>query len=517
MAVVGCTDLDTVPEGSTITSEQKAEIVEADPSKSEAGVNAIFSTFSQYMPNSGAIGANRHNDFGYPSVMLFTDANGFDVVSQDNGYNWTASDLDFSDRTNTTNECQILWNDMYSIVYACNSVIGNIDAATEDAQSQYFLAQGLATRAFAYLIMAQLYQYNYEGHETSPCVPLITDENANDCATNGSKRATVSEVYTQIATDVNQAIDLLTASSEAGISRPDKRYIDLATAYGIRARMNLAMHKYADAAADADAAIKASPAQPASIAEVSVPTFWSSTENCWMWGIIVAETDDVVSSGIVNWPSHRGSLNYGYAAYSGGFAVNQKLYASIPETDARKGWWLDENGESVNLNAEQQAYIEEQGFGPYVQVKFAPYKNVTGTSINANDVPLMRIEEMYLIKAEGLAMSGGDGASVLADFVRTYRDPSYVCTLTGSNLQTEILRQRRIELWGEGLSWYDIMRLGLDVDRRGAGYQASMVFNIAANDPIMLWQIPEAEIEANPALETSDNNPVGTTPQPVKE
>ena len=44
-----------------------------------------------------------------------------------------------------------------------------------------------------------------------------------------------------------------------------------------------------------------------------------------------------------------------------------------------------------------------------------------------------------------------------------------------------------------------------------------MVFNIAANDPIMLWQIPEAEIEANPALETSDNNPVGTTPQPVKE
>ena len=84
MAVVGCTDLDTVPEGSTITSEQKAEIVEADPSKSEAGVNAIFSTFSQYMPNSGAIGANRHNDFGYPSVMLFTDANGCNVVSQHN-------------------------------------------------------------------------------------------------------------------------------------------------------------------------------------------------------------------------------------------------------------------------------------------------------------------------------------------------------------------------------------------------------------------------------------------------
>lgn len=37
-----------------------------------------------------------------------------------------------------------------------------------------------------------------------------------------------------------------------------------------------------------------------------------------MWGIIISETDRVVTSGIVNWISHMGSFNYGYANFSGG-------------------------------------------------------------------------------------------------------------------------------------------------------------------------------------------------------
>ena len=42
--------------------------------------------------------------------MLFTDANGIDVVSDDNGYNWTGNSLDFTDRVYTSNEAQIMWN-----------------------------------------------------------------------------------------------------------------------------------------------------------------------------------------------------------------------------------------------------------------------------------------------------------------------------------------------------------------------------------------------------------------------
>jgi PBP1b-binding outer membrane lipoprotein LpoB len=83
----GCNDLDTLPQGNDVTSKQKGETYELNPERAEAGVNAIFAQFNQYMPNETALGAERHNDFGYPSIMLFTDANGMDVVSDDNGYN----------------------------------------------------------------------------------------------------------------------------------------------------------------------------------------------------------------------------------------------------------------------------------------------------------------------------------------------------------------------------------------------------------------------------------------------
>lgn len=213
-----------------------------------------------------------------------------------------------------------------------------------------------------------------------------------------------------------------------------------------------------------------------------------------------------------------GSLNYGYANFSGGRQINKKLYNTIPASDIRKNWWLDKDGVSPVLTNEQKAFID-QYYGPYTQIKFAPYANEVGTSTNANDMPLMRIEEMYLIKAEAEAMAGQDGKSTLENFIKTYRDPEYVCMVSSAaDVQEEVFRHRRIELWGEGLNWFDIMRLNKPVDRRGGGFpNATMIFNIPAKSPLLLWRIPEAEIQANPSLEDSDNNPSAPTPDPVAD
>lgn len=514
--VVGCEDLDTQPEGDTVTSSKKEEVVGNDPSKAEAGVNAIFAQFSQYAPNEDALNRVNHHDIGFPSVMMFTDMNGNDVVSDNNGYNWMGESLDYEDRIYTSRGTQIIWNDMYKIIRACNNVIGSIDYETEDPTSQYYLAQGLAVRSFSYWVLAQLYQFNYAGNQSKPCVPIITNENSDAAAVNGEPRATVEDVFTLIQTDIDKAVSLLESAETNGITRPDKRYINLAVAYGLSARVNLTMENWTEAATAATNAIAASSATPASISDVDQPAFWTVNENNWMWGIIVNETDAVVTSGIVNWISHVGSFNYGYSWYSGGWQISQKLFASIPSTDVRKGWWLDGTGTSPNLTAEELAVMESHSFVPYSQVKFAPYNNVLETSTNANDIPLMRIEEMHLIKAEAEAMSGGDGKTTLENFIQTYRDPDYVCTAT--DMQKEVHRHRRIELWGEGLSWYDIMRLELGVDRRGAGYpNAAMVFNIEPGSDVLLWRIPEAEIQANPMISEEDNNPPATAPEPVPD
>ena len=405
LAVTACQDMDTLPDGGIVTDSQKETVSTLNPERGVAKVNAIFSTFNQAFPNSSALGAERHNDIGYPTVMLCLDSNTEDVVSDNNGYNWTGYDLTFEDRENTSLEGQMVWNDLYSIVFAANNVVGSIDEKTEDANEQFYLGQGLAARAFSYWVMAQLYQFNYKGNEDKPCVPLITEKNSEDASVNGCKRSSVKDVYTQIESDLNNAINLLTSAEKGKVKRADKRYISLSVAYGLRARMYLSMHEYAKAADDAANAIKAAKSEGIAIAsrdEVAKPTFWSVDETNWMWGIIISETDDVVDTGICNWPSHMGSLNYGYANYSGGRQISLELYNGINDSDIRKSWWLDAAAEAQEdfLTEEQAAFVAKQGYKPYTQVKFGPYNDVVGTTINANDIVLMRIEEMYLIAAE---------------------------------------------------------------------------------------------------------------------
>lgn len=518
LSLTGCADLDTAPDGSTVTEDQKKETLAADPDKAEAGVNAIFSQMKAYRPNYTALGSFRHNDIGYPYIMMETDQNGYDMVSDDNGYNWTSNALDYNDRVYTSNESQMTWNTLYMQINTCNAVVGGIDAETTDATSQYYLAQGLAARAFNYFVLAQLYQFNYKGNESKACIPLITDLNQATVPTEGCARNTVQEVYDQILSDINKAITLLENST---VKRSKHDFVSAAVAYGIRARVNLVMQNWSDAASDADKAITLAAKEgitPLTMSKAARPGFYDAAD--WMWGVIVDETDDVVQSGIVNWISHMGSLNYGYGSYAGGHQISKKLYNQIPSTDVRKGWWTDENGQSSILTEEEQAYMDSYGYVAYTNVKFGPDQGVVGQSTNANDIILMRVEEMYLIKAEATAMAGNasEGASILTSFVKTYRNASYSCTATtAADVQEAVYLQRRIELWGEGLSWFDIMRLGKDMDRRGTGYAASLVYNIPAGSDILLWRIPEAEIQANPLISESDNNPAAALPTAVAD
>ena len=522
LAFTGCQDLDTAPEGDVVTTDQKEDIYELNPERADAAINAIYSQFKEYMPNENALGASRHNDIGYPTIMLCTDANGMDVVSSDNGYNWQGNSLTYDDHLDYTSyECQMVWNDLYNIIFSSNNAIASFDPETDDPNIQMYLGRAYATRAFCYFNLAQLYQFNYVGNQDKPCVPLITNENSAEAAANGAPRATVQAIYDQIEADLETGINFLKAAEDAGATRADRRYIDQSVAYGIRARVALTKQEWAAAIEAAQTAISLSDARPATINEVSAPTFWDVSEPDWMWGVLVEESDNVVSSGIVNWPSHMGSLNYGYANFSGGKQINKALYNTIPDTDVRKGWWTGADSTSVNLSAAQQEWMDTYSYPAYTQVKFAPYNNVIGQSASANDIPLMRIEEMYLILAEAQAMGGdtGTGKATLETLIQSYRDPEYTCTAaSATDIQEEIYRQRRIELWGEGLIWYDIMRLNKDVDRRGAGFpQPSSVYHIPAGSDVLLWRIPQNEINSNQALTEDDNNPIGETPQPVQD
>lgn len=513
---VGCADLDLEPQGDIFTEQQKEELTKVAPERLQAEVNGLYSGLIEYNSIGDWYDGTAHFDFGYAAAGMFYDASGQDSPSENSGYNWFRNTLMYSDRTAPNSVTYFLWNLFYKHMKTANSLLITIPADTDDPLLKSYRGQALASRAFDYLNLVQAYQFTYKGHENAPAVPIVTEETGAVEAGN-NPRATVQEVYDLIMKDLNEAIDLLD-----GYSRSGKEVINQNVAYGLRARANLNMEKWAEAAADADKAMVGF--TPYSIEDVSKPSFNDIDASSWIWGSAVSETNDIVMSGLLNFPSHMCSFTgNGYAPGYAGRYINSTLWESIPATDVRKGWWVDEDLYSPNVDFTWSIIYNNNEYGvadwfgwqaPYLNVKFGPYNNVYDNPTNACDLPIMRVEEMIFIKAEALAMSGkaGEGKQVLENFVKTYRNPSYTAPSSPEALQDEVWFQRRVELWGEGFSLFDAKRLKKPIKRAGTNYPEALRYDLPAEAPILLWLIPEDEVNANEALDISTNNPVITVP-----
>ena len=398
---------------------------------------------------------------------------------------------------------------------------------TNSSREKYksYWAQALASRAFDYLNLVQAYQFTYIGHENDKAVPLVLETMTDEQMFN-NPRATVSAVYEQIMSDLNRAIGLF---EEAGEERSSKAEIDIQVAYGLRARANLLMGNWSAAAQDAEAARQG--AVPYSIAEVSIPSFVDANASSWIWGAIVTSLDDAVQTGIINWPSHMCSLTgNGYTTGTGVDTAHRRisssLWAQIPDTDVRKGWWVDEDYHSdllVNAYGPRiaAALPEAAYFAPYTNVKFGTVSGGYFDTDNSQDWPLMRVEEMILIEAEALARNNdlANGKSLLEAFIQNYRDPAYICTAaTLDDFIDEVWKQRRIELWGEGFALFDILRLKKPIIRIGAGFSGNCTFaDIAPESACMIYMIPESETNSNNGISDSDNNEAVIPPTPLGE
>lgn len=536
LAFYSCEDnLDTQPDGATLTEDQVTKVAEIAPEKLSAEVNGLYSFMKA--ARGGTSNENAQEDFGIPGIMVKLEHNGQDLVGDVTGYNWFSGDQDYTNKNYTYRAPHVVWNIFYKQIMMANSVIGKVPAETEDAIARSYLGQAYAIRAYDYFNLVQLYQFTYDGHQNEPAVPIVLDDTPLD-QINNNPRATVQEVYDLIVSDLNTAIDLL-----EGAGRPDKSVVNQAVAYGLRARVNLVMRNWDGAASDAQNALAISGEQPFSQEAVSVPTFYDANAPGIIWGILITPEDDVVKTGIANFTSMFTSLCFGYGGYTtivGTWKkINMHLYSQIGENDVRKGWWLNENYDSplfdqwesdgtmeqlfqgwngVPYDEAYGPYWAAMGMVPYTNVKFGPENGDPLDPNNSTDFPLMRAEEMILIQAEAKAMGGsvGEGITILEDFVNTYRDPDYTCEAsTPEGVQDAVWMQRRIEFWGEGISWFDIMRLKKPIIRKEndvTNFGSGAIFNIDPETSYMLWPIPQDEIQANDGISDGDNNSMGTLP-----
>lgn len=516
MTLASCDDVNKMePASGNLTYDQVQKSKELVPARSEASFSAMFTMMG--LPN-GVFNRTspRADDFGFVMSAISSDAEGPDYIYDDSGYNWFSVCGAYSSRNANYANPYIRYAAPYNQIKIANDLIkDNADLATEKQKNM--VAQARAMRAFDYLSLVQYFQFNYQIAKDKPAVPIVT-EKTEDFTNN--PRATVEEVFKMIMEDLDFAIQNLTAERE---NKKDR--ININVAYGLRARANLIMGKWAEAAADAAKAMEGY--TPATIEEVSKPSFVNLSEHNWIWGIQITQ-NMILVSGYPTSSSWLSSFSANsYTAGAGCYAmINSMLYKKIPDTDVRKGWWVDENLHSPLLEAiswngasgDDLAKLEiddvKLAFTPYTNVKFG-MKDGIGSENNINDYPMMRVEEMILIQAEGLAKSGNEGQArqILENFVKTYRDPSYDSNASGRSLADEIWYQRRVELWGEGFAMSDIMRLQKPLVRfhdSKCNQPAAFRFNIAPDDPWLLMRFCDSETNTNLGIV---NNTGGKQPE----
>lgn len=461
--------LDLEPK-SSVSVEQLA----TNPDAFQAVLDGIYATMRTY--NVG--GSGGHNDFGHKAMQVATDFMGQDQTMS--YLHWFGFWYSYDGRVQSNSRARTMWITYYSMIAEANSIINALsDATTEDAL--YILGQAHALKGYFLLHLARVYAHTYIGHENDLCIPLEDGLNFD-----GKPRATVAETYAQIRSDLGTAVSLLD-----GFTRPNKQAIDQNVAKGMLAQVALEMGDYTTAATMASEARSSYGLMTGQ--EWLDDGFDDASGIEWMWcSIIDAESSTVFASFF----SQMDNTSPGYTGILGVYKlIDARLYEMIPETDLRKQAFIDPVNGDPNYPT----------LPAYANVKFRDPTSFEG------DYVYMRSSEMALIEAEAMARSGNNGgaASALFDLV-SLRDPGYaLSTNTGQALLDEIHLQRRIELWGEGFSWFDLKRYKKSMirDYPGTNHRDFGLFNVDAESNRFRMQLPEDEINANPNISEGDQNP----------
>lgn len=490
-----------------------------------------------------------HFDGGYSSVMHVRDVMLEDQsVEYAGGFDWFA---DWSANQNTgakSGDQQFIWNYYYEQILTTNLVIGAIDDEVESTQLRHNLGQGYAFRALLYIDLCRMFEFlpnevfadnkNSDGNFIlGLTVPKVTDETPESQLTE-NPRMPHKEAVEFILSDLNKAAELL-ADNPAVTS---KALPSLAVVYGLMARTYLwdasfideckdllpeeqkptatAADQYANAAKYARMAISTSGARPLTAEEWLDTTrgFNSDTFSSWMMsGKYTAEDDVVVAGGIRTFSSfccHEENFGYSAPAQGAFTMIGASLYKKINDADFRKLSWFAPDDSPLRG---QEHFLDkdfaEENFYEYVSLKFRPGNGeMNDYNVGAvTDYPLMRVEEMYLIEAEATAHTNpAAGNELLKSFMTTYRYPTYTNTYSSAQaVVDEIVLQKRIELWGEGQSFFDVKRLNYSVIRAydGSNFTYGLnTFNTNGRPAWMNMAIVGQEVNNNKSL-MGYNNP----------
>lgn len=518
---------ETFPEGGNVTSGQISE----SPFAMEDIAASIPTILITNYLNMGD-----HFDFGYPGIFGATDRMVGEVfpVSQNHQYydRWQAWLYPDMGGLSATGWTDFFYLNYYQFIYSANEVIS---IASQSESGGVALGIAKAFRAMCYLDMARMYDplpakapdrpsYESELEAVKGLTVPIVREGATLEQLENNPRATREEMFNFILSDLTDAESLLADYQPASKNMPSQ-----AVVYGLLARTYLWLggfeetyegfvtgtEAYKKAAEYARKAINASGCTILTESQWLDPkTGFNTVNNAWMWAMI--QTTDTVLNNLLSWAAHmslEAVYGYGYGAQPG---ISVFSYERISDTDFRKKSYV--TADRSYAAAQPYMSLTEEEFKTVA--RYASYKFHTAggeksnfTIANVVDIPMMRVEEMYLIEAEATAHYDEATARTLLTSFMAHRDPNYRIPAATTDLVEEIIFQKRIEFWGEGIIYYDMKRLNMSMHNADTGTNAPSGAIISTDGRAPWWNcvIPLGAVQQNIALTNMNNpDPTGT-------
>ncbi|SEE35875.1 RagB/SusD family nutrient uptake outer membrane protein [Tenacibaculum sp. MAR_2010_89] len=456
VAMVSCNDdfLNDPKPTASVTNE----VVFGSRAGADAFVSGIMRRFRGQFTSTDAAGVN--------SIYYARTVKGNDIIQRNT---WFTFDYENDNREPTYRRTRFAWQYPFYMINQANALINGANASNLSAtDKKQIVGQGRAIRAFFYFQLAMEFQHTYTYDKTLPAPPIYTD-----LSTVGKPMSTLEDMY-KIIVD-----DLVYATQNLDASRLAKSYINQNTAYGILARVYQTMNNWTGAENAARMAYGGG--SPASVLNGSYNAGFNDISNSeWIWGS--AQSTDQSN---YYWGAPHAHADHYVLSYSGTF-INNDFVALFSPSDVR--------------NIFVRAYgVPATDYRNYVTRKF--------TFKFDSDHPIIRTAEMLLVEAEAkYHNSDPTGAHNLLFALQSQRDPLAVkSSNTGQALLDEILVERRKELYAEiGVEWFDAKRYRKGITRTG-NQRIMTSASLTADDKRFFLKVPQAEIDANDAIDDSVN------------
>jgi hypothetical protein len=455
----------------TLETAPRDSIAAADALTSLTGVNSLLNTVYSNLRGTGYYGQSFKIN---PDIMA-------DNIYPIPGLN---SNRLITNSVNAAGAHMSLWGLYTSGINQVNLVIeATTNLAGAQADKNKILGQAYGLRALFYWDLVKLYGYNPQfivnGFDKG--VPLVLKPTPTLAAVTFPARNTVEEVYKQIELDLLAAENIL--DNTAG-----NRYITKTVAQAILSKVYLYWGKYSQSATYADKAISAAGSTFVNNAGYTSSFYADNNPEAILNIVITSEQSNInesLQSYYAQFPADYGKRQ-DQAAFDnnsepkvgyGDFTPTPELLALYETGDIRRNTITTGKKSNVTVN--------------YVR-KWVPTNGVNFLQ----NIPLLRVSELYLIRAEANFRAGSAiGATAQSDLdkIRLRAGLNSVPVSIAA-----ILKERRIELAFEGDRWFDLVRLGLDVPKSSAlGAIAPIAYN---TDYRILAPIPQGDLSVNPNL-----------------